>query len=66
MFFETLPNRFISIQNVIIGFISGFVCLVAAQVAGGVSDLFQFGKDDSVVAIADTNEVYDEFEDSSK
>ena len=26
MFFETLPNRFIPIQNVIIGFISGVVC----------------------------------------
>ena len=82
MFFETLPNRFIPIQNVIIGIISGLVCyfanietnlfnsivvcLVAAQAAGGVSDLFQSGKDDSIVAVADTGDVYDEFEDNSK
>ena len=76
MFFETLPNRFIPIQNVIIGFISGFVCyfanietnlfnsivvcLVAAQAAGGVSDLFQTNKDTTVNAIGDSSEVYDE------
>ena len=81
-FFESLPNRFIPIQNVIIGFISGFVCyfanietnlfnsivvcLVAAQAAGGVSDLFQTNKDITINAVGDSSEVYDESEAKDK
>ncbi len=29
LFIDSMPNRFIPIQNVIIGFISGFVCYFA-------------------------------------
>ena len=77
-FFETLPNRFFPIQNVVIGLISGFVCyfanietnlfnsivvcLVAAEAAGGVSDLFQTNKDTTISAVGDSSEVYDELE----
>ncbi len=78
VFVDSMPNRFIPIQNVIIGFISGFVCyfanietnlfnsiivcLVAAQAAGGVSDLFQSNKDDTIPAVSDSAEVYNEVE----
>lgn len=78
LFVDSMPNRFIPIQNVIIGFISGFVCyfanietnlfnsivvcLVAAQAAGGVSDLFQSNKDDTILAVSDSAEVYNEVE----
>lgn len=78
MFFETLPDRFIPIQNVIIGLISGFVCyfadietnlfnsivvcLVAAEAAGGISDLFKSNKDTLVNAVGDSSEVYDEID----
>ena len=76
--FETLPNRFIPIQNVVIGLVSGFVCyfanietnllnsivvcLVASEAAGGVSDLFKVNKDTTVNAVGDSSEVYDEIE----
>lgn len=57
LFIESIPNRYIPIQNVIIGFISAFICyfskiepnllqavvlcLMASTAAGGVSDLFK-------------------------
>lgn len=78
LFMETMSDRFIPIQNVIVGLISGIVCyfadiesnlfnsiivcLVAAQAAGGVSDLFKSNKHDVVMAVSDTSEVYDEIE----
>lgn len=56
-FIETIPNKFIPIQNVVIGAISGCVCyftqiesnllqalvlcFIAANAAGGISDLMQ-------------------------
>ena len=55
LFIESIPNRYIPIQNVIVGFLSAFICyfthlesnllqaivlcLIAATAAGGVSDL---------------------------
>ena len=78
MFVDRMSNRFIPIQNVIIGLINGFVCyfanietnlfnsivvcLVAAQAAGGVSDLFQSSKDDTIIAVSDSAEVHTEVE----
>ena len=55
LFIESIPNRYIPIQNVIIGLISAFICyftgiepnllqsillcLIAAEAAAGISDL---------------------------
>lgn len=57
IFIESIPNRYIPIQNVIIGLTSAIICycanietnllqsivlcLIAAEAAGGVSDLIQ-------------------------
>lgn len=38
------------------------VCLVATQAAGGVSDLFQSSKDDTIIAVSDSAEVHTEVE----
>lgn len=57
IFIDNIPNKYIPIQNVLIGIISGLICyynkietdifnsivlcLLASQAAGGFSDLFQ-------------------------
>lgn len=54
-FFDNLPNKYIPLQNVLIGFISGLVCyytgvetnmlqsvilcLIASNAAGGIADI---------------------------
>ncbi len=45
-FFETLPNRFFPIQNVVIGLISGFVCYfanIAISIATNYKTLYILG-----------------------
>ena len=60
LFMPSIPNKFIPIQNLIIGFVSAFicyfmkiesnlfsaiiVCLTATMGAGGISDLIQLGR----------------------
>lgn len=60
LFITSIPNKYIPIQNVIIGFISAFICyfmkiesnlfiaiitcLIATMGAGGISDLIELGK----------------------
>lgn len=76
LFMETIPNRFIPIQNVIVGLISGIVCyfadietnlfnsiivcIVASQAAGGMTELFQPKKKENITVVSDTSEVYEE------
>lgn len=60
-FFDNMPNKYIPLQNVLIGFISGLVCyytgvesnmlqsvilcLIASNAAGGIADLSKVGKE---------------------
>lgn len=60
LFIETIPNKYIPLQNVLIGLISAFICyftkietnllqaivlcLVATMGAGGIADLIKIGK----------------------
>jgi len=60
IFIESIPNKYIPIQNVIIGFISAFICyfcgiesdllqaivlcLLATMGAGGIYDLVKLGE----------------------
>lgn len=76
LFMETIPNRFIPIQNVIVGLISGIVCyfadietnlfnsiiicIVASQAAGGMTELFQPKKNENITVVSNTSEVYEE------
>ena len=78
LFIEKISSKFIPIQNVIVGIVSGVicylagieqnlfnsivVCLVASQAAGGVANLFQQDKTNEIMAIPDTKDVYDEAE----
>ncbi len=59
----SMPNKYIPLQNVIIGFISGLICFIfkvesnlltslvlclsATMSAGGISDLMKIGKEES-------------------
>lgn len=61
-FIEVIPNKYIPLQNVIIGFISGLICkytgvepnllqamimcIVATMGAGGIADLMKIDKED--------------------
>ena len=76
LFMETIPNKFIPIQNVIVGLISGIVCyfadietnlfnsiiicIVASQAAGGMTELFPPKKNKNITVVSDTSEVYEE------
>lgn len=62
IFIDTIPNKFIPIQNVLIGTISGLICyftviepnllqalvlcLIASMGAGGTADLIQIKKEE--------------------
>lgn len=61
LFINNIPNKYIPIQNVIIGFISGFICyvidldeniisaiilcVISTMSAGGIADLIETKKD---------------------
>ena len=60
LFVKTIPNKYIPMQNVIVGFVSAFICyfmkiesnlfsaivmcLISTMSAGGISDLIQLGR----------------------
>ena len=62
LFIDTIPNKYIPLQNVLIGLVSAFICyfakietnllqaivlcLMATMGAGGIADLIKIGKEE--------------------